>query len=148
MGEVSHFKFDANRVTLPGASDLKLFVGGVYYIIRLWHLSIHTSIQTSRCRDKFTHWCRDKMDAIRRRHFKVPFLEWKCSNSDWVSISSGNGVSPVRRQSMTWTKADLVSIGLQFQWNSNQNSIIFIQENAFEFVVCQDGGHFVQGEMS
>ena len=24
----------------------------------------------------------------------------------------------------------------------------FIQENAFENVVCQNGGHFVQGEMS
>ena len=27
-------------------------------------------------------------------------------------------------------------------------STIFIQENAFENVVCQNGGHFVQGEMS
>ena len=26
--------------------------------------------------------------------------------------------------------------------------IISIQENAFEFVVCQYGGHFVQWEMS
>ena len=26
--------------------------------------------------------------------------------------------------------------------------IIFIQENAFENAVCQNGGHFVQGEMS
>ena len=36
----------------------------------------------------------------------------------------------------------------KFHWNLNQNSIIFIQENAFENVVCQNGGHFVQGEMS
>ena len=28
------------------------------------------------------------------------------------------------------------------------NCIIFIQENAFENIVCQNGGHFVQGEMS
>ena len=26
--------------------------------------------------------------------------------------------------------------------------IIFIQENAFEIVVCQNGSHFVLGEMS
>ena len=39
---------------------------------------------------------------------------------------------------------------------ANRNSIIFIQENAFFFihenafenVVCQNGDHFVQGEMS
>ena len=24
----------------------------------------------------------------------------------------------------------------------------FNQENAFEYVVCQNGGHFIQGEMS
>ena len=30
----------------------------------------------------------------------------------------------------------------------NLNSIIFIQENTIENVVCQNGGHFVQGEMS
>ena len=34
-----------------------------------------------------------------------------------------------------------------FQWNSNRNAVIFIQENAFELVVWQNGGHFVQGEM-
>ena len=29
----------------------------------------------------------------------------------------------------------------KIQWKSNQNSIIFIQENAFEIVVWQSGGH-------
>ena len=29
-----------------------------------------------------------------------------------------------------------------------RNLIIFIPENAFENVVCQNGGHFVPGEMS
>ena len=38
--------------------------------------------------------------------------------------------------------------GNNFQWNSYRNCIIFIQEWAFEIVVCQNGGHFVQGEMS
>ena len=34
----------------------------------------------------------------------------------------------------------------KFHWNSNRNSIIFVQENASEIVVCQNGGHFVQGD--
>ena len=33
------------------------------------------------------------------------------------------------------------------QWIFNQNSNFFIQENAFENVVCQNGGHFVQGRL-
>ena len=31
---------------------------------------------------------------------------------NWVSIVSGNGLSPVRRQAITWTNAGLLSIGL------------------------------------
>ena len=38
--------------------------------------------------------------------------------------------------------------GNKIRWNSNRNSVIFIGENAFEIVVCQNGGHFVQGKMS
>ena len=33
----------------------------------------------------------------------------------------------------------------QFQWNFNQNSVIFIQVNLLENVVCQNDGHFVRG---
>ena len=35
--------------------------------------------------------------------------------------------------------------GNKFQWKSNQNSFIFIQENAFEIVVCQSGCHIARG---
>ena len=38
--------------------------------------------------------------------------------------------------------------GNKFQWNLDRNYTIFIQENSFENVFCQNGGHFVQGEMS
>ena len=31
------------------------------------------------------------------------------------------------------------------QISMNRNSIIFIQENAFEIVVCQYDGYFIQG---
>ena len=41
-----------------------------------------------------------------------------------------------------------LDFGNIFQLNLNMNSIVFIQENANEDVVCQNGCHFVQGEMS
>ena len=59
---------------------------------------------------------------------------------NWVNIGSDNGLSPERRQAIIWTSADMMSIrnlGTYFNdilfeiWN------IFIQENAFEHVVCE-----------
>ena len=69
---------------------------------------------------------------------------------DWVSIGSVNGLSPVRHIAITWTNADLLSIGsLGTTFSENWIEIpIFIQENAIENVVTQKGGYFVQGEMS
>ena len=51
-------------------------------------------------------------------------------------IGSDNDLSPGRRQAITWTNAGLFLIGplgTNFNWNSD----IFIQENAFENVVCE-----------
>ena len=42
-GEISHFEFDANRVSLTGASDLKLFVGGVW-VKQLWTFQVNKPI--------------------------------------------------------------------------------------------------------
>ena len=51
---------------------------------------------------------------------------------NWVCIGSGNGLSPNRRQAITWTRADLLLIGRNtLQWNSNQNTERFIAKNAF-----------------
>ena len=50
-------------------------------------------------------------------------------------ISSDDGLSPSRRQAIIWTNAGLLLIGPKLQWNLNQISYIFIQENAFENVV-------------
>ena len=36
----------------------------------------------------------------------------------------------------------------QISMKFESNSMIFIQENAFEIVVCHNSVHFVQGEMS
>ena len=70
---------------------------------------------------------------------------------NWASIGSGNGFSPVWRQAITWNNADLLSIGslgINFSDIRNQNTKVFIQENAFENVVCKIHGPFLQGEMS
>ena len=56
-------------------------------------------------------------------------------------IASDNGLSPGRRQAIIGTNdqwKDIVNWALRnkIQWNLNQSSYIFIQDNAFENVVC------------
>ena len=56
-------------------------------------------------------------------------------------IASGNGLSPVRRQAITWANAALLSIG-PLGINLREIRIemkkkIVIHENAFETVVCE-----------
>ena len=54
------------------------------------------------------------------------------------AIGSGKGLAPNRWQAITWTNADLLStLGNKFQWKCSWNSNIFMQENAFENVVCE-----------
>ena len=65
----------------------------------------------------------------------------------WVNIGSDKGLSPVLRQAINWTNAGLLSIGLMetnFRAIWSGIIIILIQENAFENVVWQNGGHLVQ----
>ena len=56
-------------------------------------------------------------------------------------IDSDNGLSPARRQAIIWHYpnqcCNIINWTLRnkLQWNLNQNSYIFIQENAFENVV-------------
>ena len=53
---------------------------------------------------------------------------------------SDNGLSPGRRQAIIWTNAGILLIrplGTNFSDFFSQNSNIFIQENAFESVVCE-----------
>ena len=55
-------------------------------------------------------------------------------------IGSDNDLVPNRHQVITWTNAGVLLIWTfenKFQWNSNQNTIGFIPEKAFENVVCQ-----------
>ena len=56
--------------------------------------------------------------------------------SKFFSLGSDNGLSPGRRQAIIWTNAIINwTLRNKHQWNFNQNSYIFIQENAFEMVV-------------
>ena len=65
-----------------------------------------------------------------------------------VSIGSGIGLSPVRRQTITWTNAGLLSIG-PLETNSSEIWIetenFSVNENAFENVICEMGGIFFRG---
>ena len=68
----------------------------------------------------------------------------------WVNVGSGNCLSPVRRQAITWTNDYLLSIrpiGKKFSDFVYRNSNIFIDEIAFDNVVCQSGGHLVSASM-
>ena len=48
------------------------------------------------------------------------------------------GAKPLCWFIVSWTPANT------FQWNLNRNCIIFIQENAFEIIISENGGNFVQ----
>ena len=56
-----------------------------------------------------------------------------------VIIGPGNGLSPGRRQAITWTNAGLLSIGpLRTSFSAIRIEIqVFIDENAFENIVCE-----------
>ena len=73
--------------------------------------------------------------------WKVIFTHWGRVKHICVSkltiISSDNGLSPRRRQAIIWTNAGILLIRNEIQWNFNRNSYVFIQENAFENVVCE-----------
>ena len=62
-----------------------------------------------------------------------------------VSIGSNNGLSPIRRQAITWTNAEMLLIGPyknNLQWNFNQNSYIFIKKSIWKCRL-ENGGHFI-----
>ena len=54
-------------------------------------------------------------------------------------IDSDDGLSPGRRQAIIWTSAGILFIWIRnkLQWTITRNSYIFMQENAFENVLCQ-----------
>ena len=81
---------------------------------------IHWSnnLQRSRTHGQWTHWSRDKMDAISQTTFSNAFYWMKftnfekyftevCSwgfNQQYSSIGSDNGLAPTRRQAIIWSR--------------------------------------------
>ena len=58
----------------------------------------------------------------------------------WDSIGSGNDLSPIRRQAITWTNADLLSVGALGTIFSEiwiEILTFSLNKNAFESVVCE-----------
>ena len=60
---------------------------------------------------------------------------------NWPIIVSDNSLSPDHCQAILWTNAGIMLIGpwRKFQWNFDQNTTIFIQENMFENGVWKMG---------
>ena len=88
------------------------------------------------------------MHGFRLRQYQANELieaEWRIDASvNHTIISWDNGLPPILNQGfpiISW------SIGYQFQWNLNENSMLFIQGTASENVVCAHGGHFVWPSM-
>ena len=75
----------------------------------------------------------------------ISLTHWGCVTHICIGklniIGSDNGLSHGRRQAIIRTNAgwNIVNKTLRnkLQWNFNRNSNIFIQENAFESVVCK-----------
>ena len=66
-------------------------------------------------------------------------------------IGSDNGLAPGRRQAIIWTNDGILlnsNLRNKLQLNLKHNSYIFIQENAFENVVCEMAPTFVSASMS
>ena len=108
-------------------------------------LPFHTLILklSERPRGPFTRWCH----PVKLTHLP---LELHICVRELDSTDSTNSLLPIWCQAITWTSAGVLSIG---SWEQmlvkfeSENSIIFIQEIAFEIVFCQNGDHLVKGEM-
>ena len=55
----------------------------------------------------------------------------------FVNFGSGNGLSPVRRQAITWTSVDLLTFGLSERNLNSMKIEAWTQENVSENVACK-----------
>ena len=92
-----------------------------YYEIRAWISNYVWSMPWFQWWLSLTHWGRVTHICV----------------SDLTIIGSDNGLSPGRRQAIIRTNAVNKTLRNKLQWNWNRNSNIFIEENAFESVVCE-----------
>ena len=88
---------------------------------------------------------------------EVMVLRWFSTSefalTHWVNynvIAADNGLSPVQRQTISWTNDGLFpnqTLRDMFQWNFIGNSNVFVYENAFENVICKNGGQLASASM-
>ena len=83
---------------------------------------------------------------IRKKVYMTFLSVWLCDDiRPWCrilfSIGSGNGLSPGRRQAIIWINADISHciklLGTNLGDFINQNTHMFIQDNAFENPICK-----------
>ena len=75
---------------------------------------------------------------------KDHYFQWTRSTLVQVMVPHLFGANPLPEPILVYCQLDPWN---KFQWNLNRNSIISIQENAFDNFVGQNGDHFLQGEM-
>ena len=66
--------------------------------------------------------------CVNASHLSAAYVPWV----NWVNAGSGNGLSPVRRQGITWTNADLLSLRLL---GTNFGEVWFEIQNV-SFIKC------------
>ena len=97
-------------------------------------ICFHWSLTTYYVTDDFIHNGRQDI----AQHYCIPSINsLKLSDAYKRSASSHN-------LNQCWLSV-IWTLRNKFLWNLNMNSIIVIQENAFEKVACQNGAYFVQG---
>ena len=115
-GKISLWKFDADWTI---HEDYKIFTP---IPCQKKKVEMDNTLVSTRC--YLTHWGRVTHICV----------------SKLTIIVSDNGLSPDRSQAIIWTNAGILLIGplgTNFSEILNRNSNIFIQENAFENVVCE-----------
>ena len=108
------------KITLYMYIPIRRQVISIYFShirIQLHSLTYHTNI----CNIILTHWGPETYTCV----------------SKLIIIGSDNELSPAPSHLNHCWKIVNPNLRNKFQWNLNGNSYIFIQENAFENVVCE-----------
>ena len=92
--------------------------------------------------DKSNTWDEILLKPSRHYLLRMRLTHWGRATHICVSkltvVGSDNGLSPGWRQAIIWINDGILLIRpLGLQWNLKQNWHIFIQENAFENIVCE-----------
>ena len=95
---------------------MKLFLYCMYIRLVLWVSLSHTGIAIEEVWTEMG-WgmCDQRSEGA---NSSPPSAAYLYASVKWVSIGSGNGLSSVRRQAITWNEVDLFAIGpsVKFEW--------------------------------